>query len=172
MRTTLITVAAAISLTACMKPAGETPEQTNARTQAESDSARTVITANARRYERAVMSGNMDSLAAMYASNAIIMPPNMGMAHGSDAIKTTFHNMMSSTPPTAFTVTPRTVSASGDVAIEDGTWKFAGKMGAAAVADSGMYLIHWHRDGGNWKIMEHIWNSQNPPMAMAAPARH
>ena len=171
MRIALAAVAVTLSLTACMKPAGETPEQAGARMQAESDSARTAITANARRYERAVLAGNMDSLAALYASNGMVMPPNMPMAHGSDAIKTTFHNMMAAAPPTTFAITPRAVSASGDLAIEDGTWKYTGKMGTATMADSGMYLIHWHRSGGDWKIMQHTWNSQNPPMAMA-PARH
>ena len=160
----------AVLLAAC-KPAGETPEQANARMQAESDSARTASTASARRYEAAMVANNIDSVVALYASNALIMPPNMPMARGTDSIKQAFTGMMSAGPVTAFTVNPISVSASGDLAVEHGTWKWSGRMNNAVVSDSGTYLIHWHRNGGNWKIMEHIWNSTNPPAPMPVARR-
>lgn len=160
----------ATALIAACKPAGETPEQAAARMQATTDSLTTFVNAGARRWEASMVAGTMDSIAAMYASNAIVMPPNMAMVRGRDDIKTLFTNLRNAAPPTAFTVTPQSIAASGDIGSESGMWKFSGTANNRTVADSGSYLIHWHRNGSGWEVAEHIWNSSNPPMP-AAPAR-
>ena len=170
MRIRSIVITAAL-ITAC-KPAGETPEQATARMAAQADSVRTMATAGAGRWSAAMLANNMDSIVAMYASNAIVMPPGMPAARGRDDIKTLFTNLNAPAPATAFTVRPGNVAANGDVATESGVWVYTGKVpnNGPVVSDSGTYLIHWHRNGGNWEIMEHIWNSSNPPPP-AAPAR-
>jgi ketosteroid isomerase-like protein len=172
--TSLAAAASTLALVACMKPA-ETPEQAAARNQATTDSVHTYVMANAPRYAANVVSGNTDSILQWYASDAMMMAPNMPAARGHDAIKQLLTGMISAAPMTKMEIRPTDVTASGDLAVERGTFTLAVKPAGApaAMADSGNYLIHWHRDGNTWKIKEHIWVSSNPPMAMpAAPARH
>ena len=64
-------------------------------------------------------------------------------------------------------VTPSAVvvAASGDMATEAGTWTFS--AATPPLNDTGKYLVHWHKVNGSWKMVDDIWNSDNP--AMPAP---
>ena len=158
---------AVLALAAC-KPAAETPDQAQARMAAEGDSVKAGVTQMDNAFAEHMKAGHADSVAAFYADNASLMAPNMPAAHGAAAIKAALTSMLAQGKPTAFTLTPQEVSANGPMAIERGRYVFGSAMGV----DSGKYLVHWHKIGGTWKIVDDIWNSDNPAMPMpAAPAR-
>jgi ketosteroid isomerase-like protein len=162
--------AAAVVLAACEKPAAGGMAESGAHT----DSVKAGISTMNSQFAAHMKAGHTDSIVAMYADNASLMPPNMPAAHGTAAIKTAMTGMMAEGLPTEFTLTSDEVTVAGDMAIERGHYKF-GMMGPnhMAMSDSGSYLVHWHKMGSDWKIVDDIWNSSNPPMAMpAAPRRH
>jgi uncharacterized protein (TIGR02246 family) len=153
-------------LAACQK--AETPEQAQARMSAESDSARASIEQNMQAFARHVNAGHADSLAALYADDAVLMPPNMPAATGRAAIQEAFAGMMQG-GATTIRFAVQSVSANGPLAVERGTYSYtmtpAG--GGPAMADSGKYLVHWHRIAGRWMIVEDAWNSD---VAVPEPA--
>lgn len=61
-----------------------------ARVQAESDSAQIAIQAQVDRLMAAFAAGQADSLAALYAPNAVVMPPGMPAVSGRDSIREWF----------------------------------------------------------------------------------
>lgn len=168
MRITLAPLLSLVALAACM-PASETPEQMAARNQAITDSVRTWITSMAPRFAAGVTSNNTDSVVQFYASDAVLMAPNVPAATGHDAIKATLTSIMTAAPASRLDINVQSVSAAGDVAIERGTYVIVVKPAGApsAVTDSGNYVVHWKRDGNSWKMADHAWNSSNPVMPMA-----
>jgi ketosteroid isomerase-like protein len=146
--------------------ATETPEQAQARMQAESDSVRRFVEDLATRFSQFVNNKQSDSIAALYAGDARIMPPNDTAVTGSAAVKAMFDMWFSQgTPTLEFTV--QNVTANGPIAIERGTfrWTFAANPGAQMPSGqgTGKYLVHWHRFDGQWRIVEDIWNDDAPP---------
>ncbi len=171
MRTaSLALVATAFAFAAC-KPAA--PADNAMASPAATDSVKSGIDAMNHAFTQHMMAGHVDSVVALYASDATVMPPNMAPAHGTAAIKTMMDGMMAMGKPTSFTLRSENVVVAGPMAIERGRWTY-GMMGPnnMAMADSGNYLVHWHNMGGKWMMMNDIWNSDHPAMAMpAAPAR-
>ncbi len=156
-------VAVAALLAACQKP--ETAEQASARMQAESDSAKAAIEQHAANYARWMMGNQVDSMVSEYADNATMMPPNMAPATGRDAIRQALTGMMAQGVPSSVHLAVQSVSANGPLAVERGRYHMT--MGSPAVADSGKYLVHWHRINSEWKMVDDIWNSDvaAPPPA-------
>jgi ketosteroid isomerase-like protein len=153
---------------ACQTP--ETAEQASARMQAESDSAKAQIEQSMAAFARYAGAGQADSLASLYADNAVLMPPNMSAATGRAAIQEAFAGMLQAGAPTLHFVV-QSVVANGPLAVERGTYHMTtpASAGQPASADSGKYLAHWHRIDGQWKMVDDIWNSDAP--MTPAPAR-
>jgi len=172
MRPTRLIAAALVTLVACQKP--ETPEQTDARIAAESDSLRPHLEAVAASFARHLAAGQVDSMALLYAEDASLMPPNMPLVTGRDNVRATFQAMLSGGQFTP-TLRVENVTANGPMAVERGRFvlAFTPTPGTPAPAgvDSGNYLIHWHRSGGTWSIVEEMWNSELPPPPPPPPAR-
>lgn len=154
----------AVALTAC-KPQPETEPEMNARMRAEADSLRPTFEALNQAFATQMVAGNADSLASFYGDEATIMAPNMASAHAATQIKAALTGMLQMGKPTAFTLRTNEVAANGGLAVERGRYVWT----VGAVTDSGKYLVHWHKVGGKWKIVDDIWNSDLPPMP-AAPA--
>jgi ketosteroid isomerase-like protein len=159
MRTPWLPAAAALA--AC-QPA-PTPEQAT-------EAARPAIEAALADYGRYYSAGNTDSLVAMHATGAHVMPPNAPATHGTDAVRQMFAQAFQQ-PGGTLTLRNENLTVSGPVAIERGRWNFTPAAGAPFPPDSGKYLTHWHQTGGRWLISEVIWNSDLPPPVPApAPA--
>jgi hypothetical protein len=73
----------------------------------------------------------------------------------------------------ALVLTTESVAANGPIAIEAGTYKFTfTPPGAPApMTDTGKYLVHWHKVGDKWMLVDNIWNSDLPAMPAGPPAK-
>ena len=162
--------AAVLLLAACQKP--ETPEQMQARMAAEADSARAQIEQATARFSQFISAGQADSVATLYAENGTLMAPNMPLVMGRDNIRTAFAGMLSG-GQFVLNLRPEAVTANGPVAIERGAYTIQFTPGEGnpmpAEADTGKYIVHWHKTGGTWYIVDDIWNSDRP-LPTPAPA--
>ena len=108
--------------------------------------------------------GNLDANAAQYASDGVLMPPNMPAATGSAAIRTTLGNIQGEMKTVGLTLavtgTP-TVEVHGDTAWISGTYAVNDAKGATV--DVGKFLSVHRRAGAAWPYARDIWTSDNPP---------
>lgn len=124
-------------------------------------------------WPRLTSTGHADSLAELYQTNAIIMPPNMAPTRGKEAIRAFFATMNAVKP--TLTLSADSVFGSGNSAVEVGRWHFTFPAGAALppgtpMADSGKYVVRWVNENGRWLMAQDIWNSDVAPPTASAPA--
>ena len=155
-------------ITAC-QPVAETAEQAEARMASEAAAAKTAIEASNTRFMAHFNAGQGDSVAAHYTEDGRVMAPNMPVASGRQAIAASMGAMGGAT----LVLTTESVAASGSLAVERGTYKITlTPPGATApITDTGKYLVHWHKVGDNWMMVDDIWNSDLPAMPMGPPAK-
>ncbi len=166
-------VAIALLAAACA-PKPETPEQTATRMKAEADTVRLAIDAQNARFAKFITASQADSLASVYAEDAVYYPANEPAVRGRAALVSFFRTMFAAG---AWTVAPKTLSveANGPVAIETGSnvVGFApgpkAPAGAKAFADTIKYVTTWRRVGGQWLISNDIGTTDRA--AQPAPAK-
>ena len=102
-------------------------------------------------------------IAALYAEDGAVMPPNGPIGKGRAAIQQTWASMMK-TPGFDLTFVPEQimVSSSGDMALDRGTYKLAIAPKGTAQSDTGKYVVVWRKVGGEWKAAAEIFNSDLP----------
>ncbi len=168
MRFSVLIPTLALAAAAC-QPKAETPDQAMARMQTETAAARAAIDSVNREFTTHLNMGHADMVAAMYTEDGVAMPPNMPAASGREAIKNALGEFAAM--KAQLTLTSTSVSASGPMAVERGTYSVTlTPPGAKApVTDTGKYLVHWRQVDGKWMLAEDIWNSDLPPMP-APPA--
>ena len=101
-------------------------------------------------------------LAAMYTSDAKIMPPNMPSASGRSAIQSTFSGMFAATGPIELKLTAADVWGTEALLSEEGTFTMT-KDGKEI--DKGKYIVLWKMEDGKWKLHRDMFSSDLPPMA-------
>ena len=134
-------------------------------------SIRAVIDSANARWMAGVASGNPDSVAAVYAMNARLMPPNGPTIVGRAAIRSTWAEGLGLGKWTII-LTTDSVWASGTLVLESGTWTstFAGAAPIPA-SDKGKYVQRWIQEDGHWVVADDIYSSDNPPPAPPPVAR-
>ncbi|WP_420428852.1 YybH family protein [Kordiimonas sp.] len=126
---------------------------------------RAAIEAQAAAFSRAYVSGETDTLMAIYAPDASIVPTNRPILKGEEKIRQYW------TPrdgakwhPVRHEITSEELTVHGDVATDIGYFE-----GASANDDGeerafrGAYLITWRKIAGVWRIQHDIWNSLKVP---------
>ncbi len=117
--------------------------------------------------------GDVDTIVAFYAADAIVMAPGVPAAVGSDAIRAVVSEGSAAAQAAGLTLMPLDndtvgISASGDMAWHAGGYTVNDASGA--VVDSGNYLeVQQNRDG-QWLIVRDIWNSDRAPAPAADAA--
>jgi uncharacterized protein (TIGR02246 family) len=103
------------------------------------------------------------AIAALYAEDGAVMPPNAPIGKGRAAIQQTWAGMMQ-TPGFDLSFVPDQiiVSSSGDMALDRGTYKLAVAPNGTAQTDTGKYVVVWRKIGGEWKAAADIFNSDLP----------
>ena len=118
------------------------------------------LTKLAKQWEAAYNAKDAAGVAALYAEDAAVNPPNQAAVRGRAAIQEWTKGMMGAF--TTITLTPTESAISGNIAYEAGT--YSGTM--ASGSDNGKYVVVLKRVGGKWLIAHDIFNSDLP----AAPA--
>ena len=117
-------------------------------------------------------SGNAAGVVALYADNAVLMPPNAPSARGVAAIKDAITQEIAGAKKAGITLASGTgdeVGIAGDMAWHAGSYFVNDKSGKSV--DKGKFLEVWERKGGKWRIVRDIWNSSGAQPAPApAPA--
>ena len=109
---------------------------------------------------------NDSAIAAIYAPEAVLLPPAMPRVQGADAIRSFWAVIW--TMKASLTLTPVTVRASGDWAMEEGNWSWSNPSPTGEQTDHGKYLVTWHRTPTGWRAVQDIWNSDQAPPATPA----
>jgi uncharacterized protein (TIGR02246 family) len=117
--------------------------------------------------------GDVETIVAMYADDAVLMAPGSPAAVGRDAIRERITIESAAAQAAGVTlnaVDNDTVGASGDLAWHSGSYTATDAMGM--VVDSGNYLEVQQNIDGKWLIIRDIYNSDRPmaPPADAVPA--
>jgi ketosteroid isomerase-like protein len=125
-------------------------------------------------WARAVTAGDGNAIAALYAADAVVMPPNEPTVRG-DAAKAYWVNFANTFTAQA-ELTPDVVDGRGDLAFSSGTWRMTLTPKAPAGAkplppQEGKYLgVAKKQADGSWKLAYDIWNVSAPATEAAAPA--
>jgi uncharacterized protein (TIGR02246 family) len=138
-----------------------------------SEADRTAIRQADENYVKLANAKDFKGAAALYAEDAIVLPPNQAAVQGRAAIQA----FLEASPPTSnFQVQILEIEGGADLAYERGTYsETVTPTGAAPIEDRGKYLTTWRKQAdGSWKMLRDIWNSDLPlpaPEKPAAPAK-
>jgi uncharacterized protein (TIGR02246 family) len=119
-------------------------------------------------------SGNAGAVAALYADDAVLMPPGSALSRGVVAIKEAIGKEIAGAKKGGITLAMGKLDEAnvvGDMAWHMGTFVAKDKTGKAV--DAGKFVEVWEKRAGRWRIVRDIWNSDgasNAAPAAAAPA--
>jgi len=140
--------------------AGCQPAAPKVDTAAEEEAIRAQVAA----FNTAVAAYDTQALGALYAQDAALLPPNQERLDGQAAIQQFFAGMQQLNVSMAITPTVVVVAASGDIAMEEGTWTVTMPTpDGSTFSDNGKYLVAWKKIDGAWLMERDIWNSDNAP---------
>jgi uncharacterized protein (TIGR02246 family) len=109
--------------------------------------------------------GELDSVVAAYAEDAVYLPPHHEAVHGRDAIREYLKApLCHGVTNLGFDVTY--IKQQGPVAWDVGTYRMTiPQDGGNKKEDHGKYLTVWRRVGANWLIAADAWSSDLPAAA-------
>ena len=112
--------------------------------------------------------GDVDKIVAMYADDAIMMPPDSTSLKGHEAMKAYLASNIAATKGGGFgfALDSDSAAVTGDSGWHSGTFHVTDSKGATAA--TGKYVEVWHKADGKWLMVRDIWN--NDPAPSAAPA--
>ena len=152
----------------CIALAAALAGYTNPATAASADEA--AIRAQTTNWAKAYNAGDAKAVAALYADDAILLPPGAPGAKGREAILAFFTKDIagSQAAGAVFVVSPKTdVGVSGNMGWESGTYTATVK---GTVVEAGKFLSVSRKKGGKWLYVRDTWNADAAPAPAAAPA--
>lgn len=114
-----------------------------------------------RDFVKAVTARDSTAVANMYATDAVVLPPNMPRITGRQAIQSLWASFMRDP---AFRLEPGSdrVFASGDLIVDVGTYHMSVTGPGAPAQDTGKYVTVFQRSQGHWLIVVDTFNSDLP----------
>lgn len=124
-------------------------------------------------FAKAYNAGDADAIVAMYADDAVLMPPGKPAMTGKAALHDFAVADTTALRQAGMTleIDPGMSGSAGDLGWHSGAFRI--KAGDGSVADTGKYVEVWERRQGRWLIIRDIWNmdaAEAPPPAAAPPA--
>jgi ketosteroid isomerase-like protein len=169
----LWTLSLLIPIVACSQASRSENASTDDGSPAELDSTRGAIERANANFERWYAAGHIDSVAALYATDAWLMGPNMPPVVTRDSIAA-FWRRNVQMGRWQFTLRTRDVAVNGPLAIERGTFVLNFERAATAPSnappsfmDRGNYVVHWVRQGEQWRLKWDIATSEIPQASAA-----
>jgi uncharacterized protein (TIGR02246 family) len=115
---------------------------------------------------RPANSGNATAVAAVYATDASLLPPNLPVQRGRTAIRAFWGGLLEAYTVT-FEISTDIIEGRGDLAYEMGHYRFTAvpkSKSAPGIADEGKYVeILKKQPDGTWKYAVDIYNSNLAP---------
>ncbi|UCG68005.1 MAG: DUF4440 domain-containing protein [Thermoplasmata archaeon] len=118
-------------------------------------------------WDPAVKSRDWDTVENLYTEDTVVMPPNMPLVEGREAVKVFFENYP---PLKEMSFSPLEIDGYGDIAYVSGTYSMIIQPEGAPepIHDTGKYLeIRRKQEDGSWLLAIDIFNSDLP---LPAPA--
>ncbi len=112
------------------------------------------IRANIGRWLELVRAKDAAAIAGLYTEDGAVMPPNMPLAQGREAVQQTWQTMLQAPGDLTFQTEQLLFSSSGDMALDRGSYRFG--------SDVGKYVVVWRKIDGSWKAAADIFNSDKP----------
>jgi uncharacterized protein (TIGR02246 family) len=113
------------------------------------------VEAATKNFETAISAKDPVALGAVYASDAIIFPPNSEQVQGKEAISAYWKGIMDGGMTAK--IEPTEVESDGNLGMDSGKFKILGSDGKQI--DHGKYVVVWKKENGAWKIYRDIWNT-------------
>ena len=117
-------------------------------------------------WAKAFNAGDADGIVALYADDAVVMPPGATAVRGKTEIKAYFVKFIAesqSAGGVSFESGSSETGFSGDLAWHSGVFSVRSKSGA--LLQTGKYVETWHRKDGKWQMIRDIWNTDATPPA-------
>ncbi|MDB6162821.1 MAG: hypothetical protein JWL98_253 [Xanthomonadaceae bacterium] len=114
--------------------------------------------------------GDADRIVAMYAKDAVVMPPDVPAVSAPSAL----HDFLVKDTATSkkagitLTINDGASGSSGNLGWHSGTFSVADATGKAV--GTGKYVEIWERQNGKWVMIRDIWNNDAPAAPATAPA--
>jgi uncharacterized protein (TIGR02246 family) len=162
LRSMVLIVGTVIALSACAPPP---PPPVDAAAE---EAALKAITAS---WLNAYNAGDVEKIVAMYAEDAVLMPPHAAVATGHAAIRAFLTTDTAGAKAARVKLVPgaATAGVAGDTGWESGSFTIADASGATV--DSGSYLSVARKSNGKWLYIRDTYNSDRPlPSPAPAPA--
>ena len=161
LRHLALIIGTVIALSACA-PAGPPPVDATAE-----EAAVKAVTAA---WLSAYNAGDVEKIVAMYAEDAVLMPPHSAVAAGHAGIRAFLTTDTAAAKAAGVKIVPgaATAGVAGDTGWESGSYTIADASGATV--DSGSYLSVARKSNGKWLLVRDIYNSDRPLPAPAPAA--
>jgi len=165
LRATAIEVAGTlvpVSATAAAPAAGATAELSFTSAPLPATQISSPMAATPGRWMELFNGRDAEALAAMYAEDAVMLPPNEPAIFGRDAIRAGFSETFASRDLKA-DIEALEIVVDGDLAYVAGRYRMW--TGDGTLVDRGKFLEIWRAVDGQWMIHRDIHNSSLPPAA-------
>lgn len=167
MTRSVVIVTFILALAGCQSPATVPAAPADA-----SAAARVAIEAHNANLQEWYASGDIASVSRVFATDARQMGPNAAPLVGRTAIEA-FWTENAKRGSWQLTLATQDVAASGDLAVERGTYSLSftpgpgAPAGMGAFSDRGNYLVQWRRENDQWVIVNDLATSEVP---LSSPA--
>jgi uncharacterized protein (TIGR02246 family) len=110
-------------------------------------------------WSQAAQTRDLDKTVSYYADDASMLPPNMPIATGKDAIRAVWSKLLTMPGSVTFAPSKIVVAKSKDLAYEIGTFQITVNDAQGKPATStGKFVVAWQKRAGQWKVVADIFN--------------
>jgi ketosteroid isomerase-like protein len=155
LKKTALVAASLLALVVCMPPLATADEA--------------AFGASSATWAEAYNAGDADRIVALYAKDAILMPPDAAAAAGPAAMRKFLTGDIATSKAAGLTLVLADDAAgiSGELGWRSGTFKL--KDTSDATVGKGKWLEVWRKADGKWLMIRDIWNNDAPAAAPQLP---
>ena len=116
------------------------------------------------KFEEAVQNQDAAALAALYTSDATLLPPGGGIVRGRAGAEELWGSVLSGMELKAVDLSTVELEISGDTAFEIGEATLnLEPEGGEPMTQFAKYVVVWKKEDGTWKLYWDIWNNKPVP---------
>lgn len=112
--------------------------------------------------------GDIDALLALYADDAVAMPPGAPIVATREGLQDYFTTDIATSAGTVVELGPSAAGVSGRYGWHAGAFLIKDTSGNKV--NAGKYLEVWRKQGDQWRLLRVSWNFDAPPASAGVPA--